>query len=71
MNEDIIEGYDTFNGKGCPYEVLFSNFFDQPIPPGYYVLLFCTPEAAIKLYQSDTDLLNNLVAQLMHLSKQS
>ena len=35
----MIELYDTFNTKGFPYEILFGNFHDQPIPPDYYDFL--------------------------------
>ena len=30
--EDVISRYDTFNTKGCPDELIFGNFNDQPIP---------------------------------------
>ena len=36
---DTIEHYDNFNTKGCPYELIFDNFNDQPIPPDYYDFL--------------------------------
>ena len=39
MTEDIIELYDTFNTKGCPYKLIFSGFNDQPIPSDYYNVL--------------------------------
>ena len=39
MDEDVIECYDNFNAKGCPDELLFGDFHDQPIPPGYYDFL--------------------------------
>ena len=39
MVQDIIERYDTFNDKGFPNELLFGDFFYQPIPPGYYEFL--------------------------------
>ena len=33
--EDVIERYDTFNTKGCPEDLIFSDFNDQPIPSTY------------------------------------
>ena len=39
MSEDIIELYDTFNTKGCPYELIFGDFNDKPIPSNYYNFL--------------------------------
>ena len=36
MTEDFIEGYDTFNSKGCPEDLIFGDFNDQPIPSTYY-----------------------------------
>ena len=36
MAEYVIERYDTFKTKVCPYELLFGDFFDQPIPPDWY-----------------------------------
>ena len=39
MTEDAIEYYDTFNTKGCPYELIFGDFNDQSIPSDYYNLL--------------------------------
>ena len=35
MTEDVIERYDTFNTKGCPEELIFGDFNDQPIPYTY------------------------------------
>ena len=35
----MIERYDNFNTKGSPYELLFGDFYYQPIPPDYYDLL--------------------------------
>ena len=32
MTEDVIERYDTFNTKGCPEDLIFGDFNDQPIP---------------------------------------
>ena len=32
MTEDSIERYDTFNTKGCPGDLIFADFYDQPIP---------------------------------------
>ena len=39
MPEDVIERYNTYNTKGCLYELLFGDFHDQPIPPEYYDFL--------------------------------
>ena len=33
--EDVIERYDTFNTKGCPEDLIFGDFNDQPIPSTY------------------------------------
>ena len=35
MAEDAIKRYDTFNTKGCPEDLIFGNFNDQPIPFTY------------------------------------
>ena len=35
MTEDVIERYDTFNTKGCPEDLIFGYFNDQPIPSTY------------------------------------
>ena len=35
MTEDAIERYDTFNTKGCPEDLIFCDFNDQPIPSTY------------------------------------
>ena len=35
MTEDVIERYDTFNTKGCPEDLIFGDFNDQPIPSNY------------------------------------
>ena len=39
MAEDVIERYYTFNTKGCLYELIFGNFYDQLIPSDYYNIL--------------------------------
>ena len=39
ITEDVVERYDIFNTKGCPYELLFGDFNDQPIPSDYYNFL--------------------------------
>ena len=36
MTEDVIERYEIFNTKVCPYELVFGDFNDQQILPGYY-----------------------------------
>ena len=38
MTQDVVEQYDTFNNKGCPDEIIFGNFNEQPIPYNYYNL---------------------------------
>ena len=35
MTEEVIEQYDTINTKGCPQDLIFGNFNDQPIPSTY------------------------------------
>ena len=35
MTEDVIERYNTFNTKGCPGDLIFGDFNDQPIPSTY------------------------------------
>ena len=35
----MTEPYETFNTKGCPYEILLGNFYDQPILIYYDYLL--------------------------------
>ena len=35
----MIELYDTFNTKGCPDELIFGDFNDQPISSDYYNFL--------------------------------
>ena len=39
MTKDIIEQYGTFNTKGCPDELIFGEFNNQPITSDYYNLL--------------------------------
>ena len=36
MTEDVIEWYNNFNTKGCPEDLIFGDFPNQPIPPTYY-----------------------------------
>ena len=36
MTDDFIEQYDTFNTKGCPEDLIFGEFNDQPIPYTYF-----------------------------------
>ena len=36
MTEDAIERYGTFNTKGCPKDLIFVDFSDQPIPSTYF-----------------------------------
>ena len=35
MDEYVIEQYNTFNPKGCPEDLIFGDFNDQPIPSTY------------------------------------
>ena len=35
MTEDVIKRYVTFNTKGCPEDLIFGDFNDQPIPSTY------------------------------------
>ena len=35
MNEGVIERYDNFNTKGCPEDLIFGDFNNQPIPSTY------------------------------------
>ena len=35
MTDDFIERYDVFNTKGCPEDLIFGDFNDQPIPSTY------------------------------------
>ena len=39
MTEDIIERYNHFKTKGCPQDVIFGDFNNQPIPSTYYDLI--------------------------------
>ena len=39
MTKYVIERYDTFNSKGCPDELIYGEFNDQPIPSNYYNFL--------------------------------
>ena len=35
MTEDVIERYGNFNTKGCPEDLIFGDFDNQPIPSTY------------------------------------
>ena len=35
MTEDVIERYYMFNTKGCPEDLIFGDFNDQPILSTY------------------------------------
>ena len=35
MTEDVIERYGIFNTKGCPEDLIFGYFTNQPIPSTY------------------------------------
>ena len=35
MNEGVVERYDNFNTKGCPEDLIFGDFNNQPIPSTY------------------------------------
>ena len=39
MTEDVIERYDNFNTKGCPEDLFFGDFNNQPIPFTYSDLI--------------------------------
>ena len=39
ITEDIIERYDNFNTKGCPEDLDFGDFNNQPIPFTYSDLI--------------------------------
>ena len=38
MTEYVTEQYDTFNTKGCPEDLIFGGFTNQPILSTYYDL---------------------------------
>ena len=38
MTEDFIERYNKFNTKGCPEDLIFGDFNDEPIPSTYSYL---------------------------------
>ena len=35
MTEDVIKQYDSFSTKGCPGDLIFGDFNNQPIPYTY------------------------------------
>ena len=35
MTKDVIEWYSNFNTKGCPEDLIFGDFNNQPIPSTY------------------------------------
>ena len=39
MTKYVIERYDIFNTKGCPYDIISGNFNYQHIPSNYYNIL--------------------------------
>ena len=39
MYEDVIEKYETFDTKWCPYEITLGYFNEQTIPSDYYNIL--------------------------------
>ena len=39
MTGNAIEHYETFSTKGCPDELVFVYFQNQPIPSDYYNFL--------------------------------
>ena len=39
MTEDSIEWYKNFNTKGCPEDLVFGDFNNQPIPSTYSGLI--------------------------------
>ena len=56
MNEDVIERYSTFSTKGCPEDLIFGDFNDQPIPSIYSDL---TNDYGDNLTQIDAALTDN------------
>ena len=60
MTEDSIEQHDTFNTKGCPEELIFGDFNDQPIPSTYSDL---TNDYEDDGTQIDADLMYNKVVE--------
>ena len=56
MTEDVIERYGTFNTKGCPEDLIFGDFNDQPIPSIYSDL---TNDYGDNLTQIDAALTDN------------
>ena len=52
MPGDVIELYDTFNTKGCPEDLIFGDFNDQPIPSTYYELINNYDDNGIKMDDS-------------------
>ena len=56
MTEDVIERSDMFNIKGCPEDLIFGDFNDQPIPSTYSNL---TNEYDNDGTQIDADLIDN------------
>ena len=39
MTEGFIELCETFNTKGCPEELIFGGFYNQPLPSTYSDLI--------------------------------
>ena len=60
MTEDVIERYDTFNTKGCPEDLIFGGFNDQPIPSTYSDI---TNDYEDDGNQIDADLTDNKVVE--------
>ena len=56
MTEDVIEGYDTFNTKGCPADLIIDGFNDQPIKSTYSDLTNDYDSDGTKI---DTNLMDN------------
>ena len=52
MTEDVIKRYGTFNTKGCPEDLIFGDFNDQPIPSTYSDLTNDYDDDGTKIYSS-------------------
>ena len=55
MTEDFIEWYDTFNTKGCPEDLIFGRFNDQPIPSNYSYITNYYDDDGTQIYSAITD----------------
>ena len=55
MTEDVIEQYDTCNTKGCPENIIFCDFNDQPIPSTFSDITNDYDDNGTKIYNALTD----------------